>query len=644
MAAPSEMYIADATKGFDALFSNDIDGAKAIFGAKPASPFHLLGLGSTIFLQACLGMESGVVAEAVKALNEAEAAARAQLKSSKSAKSLTRFPPGTEWEILHADAVVLQGLTNALSETYYGYMQSLYALNSAHSKFNKLHKTVFPRGVDAYRTPSTTPALSRASSMQAAPSATLVSQTPTAKTGLFGRLIFASAGPSTEVRTDAPPDGALEEMIVSGAAFGNGLFNLVLSLLPSKMRGLIGFLGFKADRPAALKQLAVAAAISTDPHAVFAGWQAEEAYILKQYLGIIERLESRYPKGTLWILSRAKLSLFTYKSQEAIKTLQDALAPGAASGFIQADALLVFELAWALLAEARYAEAAEAFLRMKQMNSWSRVTYLALASGCYILMGNLDEAQKLLDQIPSRFRRTKPGEGEIPTESYIKQKLVDWKEKHAKRGGKGRLVDVIKISPADELAIIWNNHHRMPKNITIIQIGKLTALSPLPKIPSPLQMELAAASDNGLVDLESPEELASRSLLLGILYRTIGEYKTSRLFFDDCLGRRARLSTSWIPSTAMFELATLDLLETESSTKPDTVPSTPGVSTPNSVATSTAESAAKELWRKTLNAATTKLDEAVSLSTNAPAMAGRIEARISMLRDEIVNKKAGLGL
>jgi Protein of unknown function (DUF3808) len=89
-------------------------------GSKKASPFHLIGLGATIFLQAALGMEAGVVEEAVKALNEAEAAARSQVKSSKSAKSSTRYPPGTEWEILHADAVVLQGLTNALSETYYG--------------------------------------------------------------------------------------------------------------------------------------------------------------------------------------------------------------------------------------------------------------------------------------------------------------------------------------------------------------------------------------------------------------------------------------------------------------------------------------------------------------------------------------------
>ena len=82
--------------------------------------------------------------------------------------------------------------------------------------------------------------------------------------------------------------------------------------------------------------------------------------------------------------SQAKLSLFTYKSQEAIKTLQGALTPGASSGFIQADALLVFELAWALLAEARYSEAADAFLRMTKMNAWSHATYRTLALGIEI--------------------------------------------------------------------------------------------------------------------------------------------------------------------------------------------------------------------------------------------------------------------
>jgi hypothetical protein len=115
----------------------------------------------------------------------------------------------------------------------------------------RLHKTVFPRGIEAYSTPSTTPAPSRSASSQGLAS-TSSKPAPLIKIGLFGRLVSGAAASVAEPRLDTPPDGPLEEMIVSGAAFGNsglyfmsfvsyipagnGLFNLVLSLLPAKMR------------------------------------------------------------------------------------------------------------------------------------------------------------------------------------------------------------------------------------------------------------------------------------------------------------------------------------------------------------------------------------------------------------------------
>ena len=38
--------------------------------------------------------------------------------------------------------------------------------------------------------------------------------------------------------------------------------------------------------------------------------------------------------------------------------------------FRHADAVLVFEAAWILLAERRYEESAKMFLRMQELNSW----------------------------------------------------------------------------------------------------------------------------------------------------------------------------------------------------------------------------------------------------------------------------------
>lgn len=81
------------------------------------------------------------MAEATRCLTLSEAGARSQQKAPKS-RANQRFPPGLEWEILNADAVVLLGLTHALSESYMGYFQCMYALNNAHSKFTKYVPTL----------------------------------------------------------------------------------------------------------------------------------------------------------------------------------------------------------------------------------------------------------------------------------------------------------------------------------------------------------------------------------------------------------------------------------------------------------------------------------------------------------------------
>lgn len=48
----------------------------------------------------------------------------------------------------------------------------------------------------------------------------------------------------------------------------------------------------------------------------------------------------------------------------------DGLSPERPIHFRQADAMLVFEVAWILLAERRFVESAEMFLRMQTLNNW----------------------------------------------------------------------------------------------------------------------------------------------------------------------------------------------------------------------------------------------------------------------------------
>lgn len=69
-------------------------------------------------------------------------------------------------------------------------------------------------------------------------------------------------------------------------------------------------------------------------------------------------------------MNRAKILRMSHDPEGAIQALQEGLAPDRPHIFRQADALLVFELAWTLLAQRRYKDAADMFIKMTEVNQW----------------------------------------------------------------------------------------------------------------------------------------------------------------------------------------------------------------------------------------------------------------------------------
>ncbi|KAJ7478226.1 hypothetical protein FB451DRAFT_1452516 [Mycena latifolia] len=118
--------------GFDALFANQIAPARTAFQSDD-TPFHLLGLGVCAFLEAALGMESGLMGEAARLLT----LPRGVRTGKEEATATDASPPASSGRSSNADTVVLLGLTRALSESYMGYFQCMYALNAAHGKFTR---------------------------------------------------------------------------------------------------------------------------------------------------------------------------------------------------------------------------------------------------------------------------------------------------------------------------------------------------------------------------------------------------------------------------------------------------------------------------------------------------------------------------
>ncbi|KAF7292169.1 hypothetical protein MIND_01244000 [Mycena indigotica] len=730
--SPTAPALASANAGFDHLFANELVEARAAF-EKDDSPFHLLGLGVCAFLEAALGMESGLMTEAARLLAASEAGAKKAKESeakrvreaAKSAKPGAvvrdgggRFAAGVEYEILMADAVVLLGLTQALSESYMGYLQCMYSLNAAHSKFTKLYKTVFPAGLDAYHTPvpsrtpsftdlaaSTTTSLSTLSvsdsatssasastttlSLSSTPSSSSTAPTPppTITKSLFGRwggssLSVSSASSSVskaeleererieKFERERPPQGSVEEMVVAGTAFGFGLFNLVFSLLPKRVQSLVGLLGFKHDRELALRALAVSAGVNTldgkatgkDVHGVFAGlvlmtfhgvvlllsgYQADEAKTLRTYRAIVDSVAARYPTGALWILNRAKILRMSNDGPGAIAVLQAGLAvapsPEPAQRFTQADTLLVFELAWTLLAQRRHQEAADAFVRLTELNSWSHATYLFIAGGCYISLGQREKAQEFLDRVPELLSKKRVGGKDLPTEVMIRKKLEFYREKQKRRGGDpAKFVEAISISTADELAIFWNTHQRITDDVASAHVRELAALSPplamavaspyLPSVdapheapnsvtfPTPEYLNHQTDPGQAAPALDTPDESALRALLVGILHRTLREYAAARTLLEVARDTPAKVST-WLPGVASFELAVLELKEAD------------------------ADGADTAAWARRIGAADKHLDAAQAFAGKGEIdLSSRLDSRIALLRDEIGKKRVMLGM
>lgn len=145
----------------------------------------------------------------------------------------------------------------------------------------------------------------------------------------------------------------------------------------------------------------------------------------------------------------------------------------------------------------------------------------------------------------------------------------------------------------------------------------------------------SALPANTELDLDTPDELAIRSLILGIVHRTIGDYVTARLLFNDALKHGANVEIStWVSAFAYFELAVLEMKEGERKAAEREAKS---------------EDAGREEekgmteWGHTFKVAREMLAQATGMCTREMDLSSRLDSRIVMLREEIKKKKDMVG-
>lgn len=175
---------------------------------------------------------------------------------------------------------------------------------------------------------------------------------------------------------------------------------------------------------------------------------------------------------------------------------------------------------------------------------------------------------------------------------------------------------------------VWNTHARVGKDVAQALIDELSGLTPPVAINSPLIAPRAQPSEETRPDLDTPDELASRALLLGIAHRVAGAFAPAREFLEDAHKRhKSAQISSWVGGLACYELAVLELKEADATYGGSSTDAPP------------LGENARSAWKSVLKSAGEKLDQAVALSGQSVDMSSRLDMRISLLRDELATKK-----
>lgn len=192
-------------------------------------------------------------------------------------------------------------------------------------------------------------------------------------------------------------------------------------------------------------------------------------------------------------------------------------------------------------------------------------------------------------------------------------------------------------------ALVWNTHQRITEETALAHVEELCSLTPPVSTPSPLIAEKPTSQDAGQPsDLDTPDELAIRALILGILYRTLKDFKTSRTYLTEAHGLHdAVLENKWVGGVALFELAVLELKELEA--REQAQPRPDNKSDSSSVASIGLKPTLVE-WNRALKEAASKLEKAMAISGNSVDLSSRLDTRVNMLKDEIAIKREMLGL
>ncbi|XP_041839522.1 tetratricopeptide repeat protein 39B-like isoform X2 [Melanotaenia boesemani] len=244
-----------------------------------------------------------------------------------------------------------------------------------------------------------------------------------------------------------------------GVSMGIGSFNLMLSLLPSRVLRLMEFLGFSGDRELGLQELREGAAsnslrsiLSTMTLLMFHLYTTVILGIgdgnLTEAEALLKPYNERFPNGALMLFYTARIAVlkgnFTFAQEKFLACI------ATQEEWRQIHHLCYWELMWTYSFEQNWIEAYRYANLLCKENKWSQATY-AFQKAAILSMLPEEEVTKLGENVVALFRqveglRLRIAGKSIPTEKFAAKKAQRYSSPNP----------VKLVVPALEMMYVWN--------------------------------------------------------------------------------------------------------------------------------------------------------------------------------------------
>ncbi|KAK6363628.1 Mitochondrial outer membrane protein iml2 [Orbilia blumenaviensis] len=561
--------IIQVMRAMDHVMDDNLEAAEAELEAG-GSVWHKLGLGATGFLRSAAGFEQSVMKEASDALGAAESAAyTAQRHAVRSPHSTSSYPAGTEFALASAESQLMSAVIGLLSESIVEAMKSFYKLRTAFKTLEGVS-----RSIDEVKAKRIAAAAAAAEGGSGNSSSVAVGGSVT---GDESRLLVpaAHAGGSIGGKEEVEFKNAVDEYVESGGNLCYGTLLLLIGMIPPSMSRLLSILGFHGDRKKGVECLWESANMMNS-HGALAALLVLVYYQMMQYCDIIETDEAKggmprkkcedllfayrnkYKNSPLWVLEEARLCTQKKEVEKAIELLEFERKPQ----MMQIEAICVFEKGLNFMCIHNYEKAAQTFLHLINLNSWSDAMYYYIAASCYVELyrqsttpgsqtsKNSEEwakkAEDLFSKVALHLGKKKFMARTLPLETFTDRKVKKWQRFAKER--KCRLVDAVGVSPLEEMIYMWNGFTRMNDELIAQSIKSIEWQPP------------AEEAENPKSCITELDEKVVQSFLKAVLARHLGEFSKAREIFEKEVVTVDKLKLkeeNWVLPSTQYEIAVI---------------------------------------------------------------------------------------